>query len=217
MRTTLLFGLFLCLISTSVFAQHEADIWYFGVRNGMSFKNGAPAIINDGQINTAEACAVVSDKITGKLLFYTDGVTVWNGSHTIVVNGTGLMGGSSGTQSALIVPNPANSLEYYIFTVPDLTSGTTPTTNNMFYSLISVANPNCDMIVKNQVLATQVSEKLTGTLDCTETGYWVIAHSVNKSIFYSYHISTKGVDPTPVISTYNEPPIDHTQGCIKLN
>lgn len=217
MRTTILFGLFLCLISTSTFAQHEADIWYFGIRNGMSFKNGAPTIINDGQINTAEACAVVSDKVTGKLLFYTDGVTVWNGSHNIVANGTGLMGGSSGTQSALIVPNPANSFEYYIFTVPDLTSGTTPTTTNMYYSLISVANPNCDMIIKNTVLASQVSEKLTGTLDCTETGYWVIAHSVNKSIFYSYHISKNGVDPTPVISTYNEPPIDHTQGCIKLN
>ena len=116
MKTALLLLILLCLNITSLFAQHEADNWFFGDNSGISFESGVPVKLITSGVNSSEGSAAVSDKTTGKLLFYTDGVTVWNGNHVVVASG--LLGHTSGTQTALIVPNPADSLQYYIFTVP---------------------------------------------------------------------------------------------------
>ncbi len=217
MKIHLLVVLFFFIVPLVSSAQREADHWYFGDHVGLSFQNGSPVPITNGQLITQEVCAVMSDRVTGKLLFYTDGSTIWNASHKVVNNGTELKGGSSSSQGALIVPNPANVMEYYIFTVPDLTAGDQPKSTGMYYSLISVVNPNCEVIEKNKLLVEGVSEKLTGTLDCTESGYWVVAHDVSYNTLYSFHITGNGVDTKPVISGYDEEPIDHIQGCMKFS
>ncbi|MFN8359256.1 MAG: hypothetical protein U0264_05015 [Candidatus Kapaibacterium sp.] len=198
-------------------AQEETTNWYFGDRVGLSFASGTPVLLNDGKMSTTEGCAVMSDRTTGKLLFYTDGSTIWNGNHDVVKNGTGLMGGASGTQTALIIPNPGNEKEYYIFTVPDLTTSSTPLTESMYYSLVSVANPAIDILVKNVKLLDGVSEKLTGSLDNTGKGYWVVTHHRQNNEFYSYHITSKGINTSPVISKYIAPTIDHTAGYIRIS
>ena len=212
------FTLFLLLVLPSICsAQNETVNWYFGDRVGLSFKNSVPVLLNDSKMSTTEGCAVMSDKTTGKLLFYTDGSTIWNGNHTVVNNGIGLMGGASGTQTALIIPNPGNDKEYYIFTVPDLTTSVTPLTRSMFYTVISVANPAVDVLTKNIKLLDDVSEKLTGSLDCTGKGYWVVTHHRINNEFYSFHVSAQGISTTPVISPYTETSIDHTAGYIRIS
>ena len=84
-------------------AQNQTDNWYFGNKAGLNFSTCTPTILTDGQVNTDEGVATISDA-NGNLLFYTDGVTVWNKQHLIMVNGTGLAGHPSSTQSAVIVP-----------------------------------------------------------------------------------------------------------------
>lgn len=81
------------LLSCITFAQGEANIWYFGSQAGLDFSNGSPVALTDGQLNTDEGCATLSNA-AGQLLFYTDGVTVYNKNHQIMLNGTGLMGKS---------------------------------------------------------------------------------------------------------------------------
>ena len=76
--------------------------WYFGNRAGVNFSSGAPVALTNGQIVTTEGCATISDA-TGNLLFYTDGVSVWNRNHAVMANGAGLFGHASSTQSAIIV------------------------------------------------------------------------------------------------------------------
>ncbi|MBI3260600.1 MAG: hypothetical protein HYZ54_14170 [Ignavibacteriae bacterium] len=215
MRTNFLSLLLFCLSTFSATAQHEGDNWYFGFKAGMNFQNGIPVPIHDGQITTNEGSAVMSDKATGKLLFYTDGYVIWNGNHDTV--DIGLLGGTSGTQTVLIVPNPANSLEYFIITTPDLTGGDPRKITGMYYSLLSVANPACTVIFKNRLLLENVSEKLTGTLDCAETGYWVVTHHISKNIFYSFHVTPQGFEENPIVSPYSERPIDHVQGYMKFS
>ncbi|TXI67741.1 MAG: hypothetical protein E6Q46_02540 [Flavobacterium sp.] len=73
------------------FAQGEANIWYFGNKAGISFNSGVPVPLLDGQMQADEGCATLSDA-NGNLLFYTNGITVWNRNHQIMPNGTGLMG-----------------------------------------------------------------------------------------------------------------------------
>ncbi len=213
----LLATLLFVMASTSLLAQHEADNWFFGNRAGIKFQNDVASALGGGQLNSLEACATISDKTTGQMLFYTDGETVWNRNHQVMNNGTGLLGGSSGTQSALIVPDPGNSDQYYIFTTPDLTLSPTPRTTKFHYSLVSLQNPNGDVILKNVVLYDNVAEKLTGTIDCSGNGAWVVVHHRQNNAFYSFHVTAAGVNPTPVVSTYSENAIDHTAGYIRFH
>ena len=110
-------------MGNSSYAQNQMNIWHFGNGAGLDFSGGAPVSISGGQTNQNEGTAILSDSL-GNLLFYTDGMTVWNANHAFMQNGTGLLGHNSSTMSGLIVPNPKRDSIYYVFTVgvttPDL-------------------------------------------------------------------------------------------------
>ncbi|WP_299244154.1 T9SS type B sorting domain-containing protein [uncultured Aquimarina sp.] len=115
-RNSLLILIFL----SSVFgnAQNEASIWYFGRLSGLDFGSGGPTLLYNGQMITNEGCSTISDT-NGDLLFYTNGLKVWNKNHQLMINGTGLHGHWSSTQSSIIVPQPGSDHIYYIVTVDE--------------------------------------------------------------------------------------------------
>ena len=82
MKYKFLITLILILFSFKLFSQHEADFWYFGDYAGLDFSSGNPEPLINGQLQNYEGCAAISDS-TGNLLFYTNGVTVWNKEHQI--------------------------------------------------------------------------------------------------------------------------------------
>src|SRR5687767_7295677 len=94
---------FFLLLSHVALAQKEASVWYFGWNAGLDFNSGTPVVINGGQVNTLEGCASICNS-RGSLLFYTDGMKVWNRLHQVMPNGTGLYSQTSSTQAAIIVP-----------------------------------------------------------------------------------------------------------------
>ena len=105
--------LFTLLLITVVFfsekatAQGQGNIWYFGNYAGLDFNSGSPVVLNNSAMSAFEGCSSIADE-NGNLLFYTDGMTVWNMNHQVMYNGTGLYGNSSSTQSGVIVPLPGN-------------------------------------------------------------------------------------------------------------
>ena len=103
-------------------AQKEKNIWYFANGLGLDFNTLPPTLLTDGMITQIEGGAAVADRATGGLLFYTDGRTVWNRSHRPMPNGDTLLGGSSATQSALIVQQPGSPSRYFVFSVADIDS-----------------------------------------------------------------------------------------------
>jgi len=58
----------------------RANWWYFGQGAGINFSSGFPVAVNNGQTNSYEGSASISDK-NGNLLFYSDGNTIWNKNH----------------------------------------------------------------------------------------------------------------------------------------
>jgi len=114
----------LLLFCLHVFAQKEANNWYFGRKAGIHFlDDGSVQILTGSQMETNEGCSSMSDT-NGNLLFYTDGRTVWDRNHVIMPNGnyaagTGLLGDPSSTQSGIIVPKKGDPNIYYIFTVDE--------------------------------------------------------------------------------------------------
>ena len=113
--------LIFCFFSLTLFAQSEAANWYFGFGASIKFNqaNGTVSSLNNGQLLTYEGCTSISDS-SGNLLFYTDGTYTWNKNHVFMPNGSGLLGDSSSTQSAIIVPKPGDPNIYYVFTVENL-------------------------------------------------------------------------------------------------
>lgn len=106
------------------FTQSLDNNWVFGQNAGLSFSSGVPESFTS-VIYTYEACASISDS-SGNLLFYTNGQEVWNRNHEVMPNGDSLeLGGinyiytdtyaSSYTQGVIIVPDPGNNNQYYIF------------------------------------------------------------------------------------------------------
>lgn len=187
------FLLFLCQL---VFAQKEAAIWYFGFNAGLDFNSGAPAILTGGQINTIEGVASISSS-DGNLLFYTDGITVWNRLHQVMSNGTGLNGYPSSTQSAIIVPKIGDVSRYYVFTIDDYGSP-----QRLQYSIVNMNldNGRGDVEVKNVPIISGVSEKLTAVRHCNQRDIWIITHSTFGNRYYAFLVDPSGVNITPVVS-----------------
>ena len=145
--------------------QGETANWYFGNGGGIRFNNdGSVNAVADGRLNTFEGCATISDAF-GDLLFYTDGITVYDRNHNVMQNGTGLYGDPSSTQSAIIVPRPQDPNIYYIFTV-DTSSFENDPDRGLNYSTVDISlnAGNGSVIQKNVRLLDDCSEKITAVI-----------------------------------------------------
>ncbi len=180
----------------SSFSQNKrANIWYFGTLAGIDFNSGNAVSINNSAMSETEGCATMCDT-GGNIMFYTNGSTVWDRTHTQMPNGTGLLGGSSSSMSSLIIPDPGNVNQYYIFTTAsDATGGLT-------YSMIDMTLNigNGDVTTLNTPLITPVGEKLTAFQKPGSNDIWVVTHEWGTANYYAYPVSSSGVG-APVISS----------------
>lgn len=179
-------------------SQHQNNNWYFGRNAGISFNTTLPSPIQS-ELYTAEGTAVISDPI-GNLIFYTDGITVWDRNHDTMPNGIGLLGGNSSTQSALIVPLPFSFSKYFIFTTEDHLSN-----GGLSYSMVDMELNNGlgDIVsdTKNTPLLDQTSEKVTSVLHENGHDVWVLTHTRSSSDFFAYLVTESGINLTPIISS----------------
>ena len=196
MKRTLL--LLLCLLSVCLAnSQKEADNWYFGWNAGVNFGNGAPVALYGGALNTDEGCATISD-INGNLLFYTDGITIWNRNHNPMPNGSGLNGDPSSTQSAIIVPKSDEPNIFYVFSVDDVGGP-----NGVQYSIIDMNLDGGlgDITAQKAVpLITPVSEKITAVGHANGSAIWIITKSFGGNTYYSFLLDAAGLNTVPITS-----------------
>ena len=190
----LIAGLFLFL---SLEAQ-QGNQWYFGRFAGLSFSSNPPAAVGGGQINTLEGTASISDE-NGNLLFYTNGVLVYNRSHELMPNGIGLKGHVSSFQNSVIVPTPGNKNIFYLFTADAIENNGS---NGYNYSIIDMTKDNGfgDVTSQNIPLSGPSSERITSVRGADYKSYWVITNEWNSNIFRAYKIDCSGLNPNPVVS-----------------
>ncbi len=205
----LLLTILLFTLNIALSQDREAAVWHFGQQAGLDFNSLAPISVNLGQVYTDEGSASISDE-NGNLQFYTDGVSVYKNTHDLM-SGEDLLGGNFSTQSAIIVPRPADSNRYYIFTVSDIRYG-----NQVFsegdglnYYLVNMGAGGGSLNSFKKHLVTydanirgeellKCSQKLTAIKDPCEDVYWVITHF--EDTFYAFKIDEKGVNETPITS-----------------
>ena len=211
-----LFYVAFSLFSSFIFAQKETNIWYFGANAGLDFNISPPNSLTNGALNTMEGCATVCDR-QGRLRFYTDGISVWNANHQVMLNGFGLYGGWSSTQSAIIVPWPLHDSLYFIFT-----TDVQARPNGLSYSIVNINHMSGlgDVITKNVQLHTPTCEKITAVMHANGRDVWVLSHKWGNDEFYTYLISPRGIQGNPLIqsigSTYSGA-IGNSQGYMKTS
>ena len=125
------------VMSQHAFAQKQNNQWRFGNSGGVDFNTIPPSNVSGAAITTSEGSASVADRTTGSLLFYTNGITVWNTNNQVMPNGTGLFGGTpallSSTTAAVIIPKPGSNNLYYIVTIDEQSSN-----NGVRYSVVDM-------------------------------------------------------------------------------
>jgi hypothetical protein len=189
-------ALIFCCASVTAQAQREQNNWYFGKGAGLNFSGDSAKVVTNGRLYTEEGSATVSDK-EGNLLFYTNGVTIWNRNHKVMPNGNGLLGGNSSTQSALILPKPGSETIYYVFT-----TAIQAQSDGLRYSILDMAkdNGNGDLVYKNNFMIAPATEKLTAVRHNNGKDWWVIAHRWNSNAYMTFLVTENGVETTPVMS-----------------
>ncbi|REH00515.1 T9SS type B sorting domain-containing protein [Flavobacterium aquicola] len=207
------------LFFTSLAFSQEASNWYFGNKAGIKFNpDGSVTVLTDGELNTDEGCATLSNS-KGDLLFYTDGVTIWNKNHKVMKNGMGLFGHSSSTQSATIVPKPGSSNLFYVFTL-DYEANQ----NGFRYSIVDI---NLDgglgavTTDKNVLVYKPSTEKLSIVKHKNGKDFWVVTHGWRNNFFQSHLLTSSGLNAVSVKSDIGKSTggIDgeHARGYMKIS
>ncbi|MDR1783970.1 MAG: hypothetical protein LBR13_06905 [Dysgonamonadaceae bacterium] len=192
MKKSLVFALM--FLSFSVFAQKENYNWNFGNHAGLTWNttqtyhagdifeiSGGDILLDDvptsfqSAINTQEGCFSVSSD-EGALLFYSDGVKIWNKNHQLMPNGSGLTGSSTSTQSGIIIPRPGYGGQYIAVCLGNEQS------NVMTYSIIDmsldgglgdVVSGFKDLPFKGQT--GNLGETVTAVRHSNKSDFWVVA------------------------------------------
>ncbi len=176
--------LLLILFSTSVFAQEKEGFnWIFGYGAWMTWNatqtidgmSGLPTPLAGAKISQWEGSLSMSDR-DGNLMFYSDGVSIWNKNHIVMPNGSGMTGLSDAAQSGIVIPYPGQSNKFILFTIGQAGS------NNLAYSVVDMTLDNGlgDIVSgqKNIPLTGQTSvlgENIATVKMSDGSGYWLIA------------------------------------------
>ncbi len=189
------FSVSLFFLGQYSFSQNETAKWYFGYFAGLDFMTSPPSILTNGQTNSGGGNPSISNS-AGTLLFYSDGTNIRNSAHAIMANGSGL---NTGGWRDVIVKRPGSQNIYEIFM---LSTGF----GALYYSEIdmSLAAGMGSVTVRNVVLGSFLSTQLSAVKACNGVDVWVAVHGTTSSgpnNFYSFLVTSTGVNGFPVIST----------------
>ncbi|TVR81364.1 MAG: T9SS C-terminal target domain-containing protein [Chitinophagaceae bacterium] len=179
--------------------SNVANTWYFGMKAGLDFSNGAPIPLVNGQMESLENTVSVSDE-NGQLLFYSNGGPfpfaggVWNRNHQLMPNGslTGTGGCNSSFQGAITVQKPRSENVYYMFTTDCIENNFA---GGLRYSIIdmNLEGGLGDVVQKNVPLAANANEGVTAIRHANGDDYWIVTHINNTDSFYVFELTANGI------------------------
>ncbi|MEM9298258.1 MAG: gliding motility-associated C-terminal domain-containing protein [Bacteroidota bacterium] len=193
-------------------AQNTAEInWFFG-NNTNSIRFPRPNLLSE-QITLPNALsfgggAVATDPIKSEVLFYTDGVNVYNLNDVLINAGNPLDGSLVRNQSVAICHDPADpegdNSRIYIFTIND--AGIIA--SSVFDQSASFATTFPFPSDGNLTSTNQTTNLPAGTLsegmiivsNATRDGFWLITHNLGTSDFNITQIDATGIS-TPITAT----------------
>jgi hypothetical protein len=172
-----LWFLFHCFQDTVMTSKINQN-WAFGRGGGLSFSTVLPTPWTSA-IGTWEGCASISDA-SGNLVMYTDGMNVFDSAGVVKV--PGLKGNSSSTQSSIIVPNPGNPAEYYVFTADGTTGGDNHFDGARIDTTTWVSTPLSAIMAMPSTAGFSSTEKVTAIQHANCRDFWILTVIAQSSL-----------------------------------
>jgi gliding motility-associated-like protein len=227
-KEILIFGLLInSFIAT---AQLEQNIWALDSHSGLDFNTMLPVPTSSSLLNNDVGIASICNA-HGQILFYSNGLWVWNRNNELMPAQTSGIGGytaplsmsigypplmpltgGSATQAAAVCRAPGHPSQYYLFSL--CTSG------QLFYSLIDTTldSGHGDIISgkKGIFISGNNTEKMTVVNGCENV--WLIIRSTTVNEYKAYEINDTGIVTNAVISNCGSFPVSWYQhGVIKFS
>ncbi|MFL5729428.1 MAG: hypothetical protein ACJ75J_08060, partial [Cytophagaceae bacterium] len=152
-------------------------------------------------MQSQEGTTSICDPVTGSPLFYTNGLDIYDASTNIKFNATTMLGGSSSTQSATIVPKPGAANTWLVFTANTDPGTGTPGGLN-YYTVTGTPGAFSISAATNLLSSTQNGEGIVivGSTNAAYS-YWVVVRERLTANYLAYPITTAGAVGAPVSSS----------------
>ncbi len=164
---------------------------------------------------TRQATVTVSDRENGNLLFYTEGLHVYNRKQEIMPNGSGLLGDNhimegryyrlGMHQGFCAVPVFDNRDRYYLFNLTHAGTNTIPAPSKLYYNIVDMSlDGGYGDVYKNIPLDT-FQQTMFGEAIAAIPGdncdVWLLLYDRGIMGYKAFHITDQGINPVPVISS----------------
>lgn len=176
------------------YSQKEASIWILPNANGIAFGNDSAIFIGGSQLGENETSTSICDS-SGSILFYSNGILLFNKFNKLVKNGTNLgfpIGNyeSTSRQGSLLIKHPDNDSIIYLFSTDYQGRN-----GGLCYSKILVhGNQDSGLLTEKRVkLLSPVDEAITAVNHQNGRDIWVIVHGFGNSNFYAFLLTKYGV------------------------
>jgi hypothetical protein len=191
----LITSLILLLSNYNSYGQGENNFWYFGSGVGFNFQNGSsttsPTLLNNANSNfqtnnsysifsqnaAASRSIASASKNDGTLLFYSDGVQIFNKLHQVMSGSIyNYTYSQSISKQCVVVPNPSNSNQYFLFSSASPRTFVGPNEHSYFVTLIDFTTNVNGTVVYNSPFTNflQSSQSITATVNQNQDGYLLL-------------------------------------------
>lgn len=207
----------LMTISVNVFSQNENRNWIFGDRTSITINqsnnpNGYTITNNNNTPLVTEEGSTVCSDVSGNLVFYTDGRTLYDSNNAIIRSNLGSNASSTSSAISIAIPNNNNRFLLAIINLGDSPSNPS---NLLIYTIERNNNNNSINIVGNPIqVVGRYSEKLAITREENTCNYIMAAFKIDSALTTTYPI---GIHNTSVdffridSSGFNSTPIFNLQ------
>jgi hypothetical protein len=196
-------------------SQNTDRYWVFGDSAAIDFRNLANPVPAVSMVRSRGTSASICDSL-GNLLFYCGTPKVFlssgkkgfisNKNHQEMDNGDSIVG-SSWYQEMIIVPNPGNPYQYYVFSAGVLG------TIGVFYSIVDLSyNGGLGKVIQKNVQLGSGVDLMCDGISAVKHGngrdWWIVLRSwvyspMRTNDFYSFLVTPNGVNALPVQSIGN--------------
>lgn len=192
--------LLLCLsLSTFSFSQKETNNWIFGLSNWMDFNTDPVTVDITPNFNFfAERSSVSMSDEEGNLLFYSDGFSIFDKNHGVMLNGI-IQANTSVTHPIFVIPKPGSDQSYYMIINSSGFAGP-------FLHWIEIdltLNGGLGDVVPDvgEIILDNPTGKITAVLHANLTDIWVVSHEINSNNYHTWLATENGISTTSIISS----------------
>jgi hypothetical protein len=212
MKKIIIYGM-LILFPIISQAQKQGNYWKLGRRGAISFNGGGQVQINDTCKEILGESSTTMCDSRGNLLFYSNGIKVYNRLDRLMPNGSNFNHGTISDgyiaqdylpiwNGVTSIPFVGDSNKFYIFYV-NLeyyeTNGGNVFPNKLKYLVVdkTLDGGLGDVVYKDSCIACGVDTLLSGNIFTIRHGngkdWWLIARKYHSSLFYKVLIDSSGV------------------------